>query len=108
MEKPKSKVLSSKNIDIWVSSLGISFPRTNTEEEIFNYLYKDFEHELTGEEIDPMKILKDCKEEEKAISIDISKGNMKMAARNFGSLPDHIIKKMKKNQDDKSNNNKKD
>ena len=85
-----------------MSSLGFSFPRNEAEERLFDKLYKDYDHELTGEEIDPLKLFSQCEEEERKSSTGGMVNDWKMAARNYGGLPKHIIDKMKKNHDDKT------
>lgn len=98
----KSRHITELNIDNWISSLGFSFPRNESEEKLFDKLYKDFDHELTGKEIDPLKLIRQCEEEESLSNKNEVDTNWKMAARNYGELPKHIIDKMKKNHDDKA------
>ncbi|MCK4664181.1 MAG: hypothetical protein KAT68_15035 [Bacteroidales bacterium] len=97
----KSKHITTSNIDQWASSLGFSFPRNDIEEKMFDKLYSNFNYELTGEEIDPLKLIRECEEEDNARTIG-AEDNWKMAARNFGEIPKHIIEKMKKNHNDKT------
>lgn len=101
MASKKSKHITESNVDKWLSVLGFSFPRNLSEEKLFDKLYSDFNHELTGKEIDPYKIISLCEEESKPSS-DKEINNWRMAARNYGELPSHIIEKMKKNQNDKT------
>lgn len=104
MASKKSRHITESNVDNWISSLGFSFPRNQAEEKLFDKLYNDFSHELSGKEIDPLKLISQCEEEEKNGSVDgnLDNNNWKMAARNYGELPKHIIDKMKKNHDDKT------
>ena len=102
MASKKSRHITELNIDTWISSLGFSFPRNQAEEKLFDKLYEDYNHELTGKEIDPLKLIKQCEEEENVSDISNVDNNWKMAARNFGELPKHIIDKMKKNHEDKA------
>jgi hypothetical protein len=102
MVSKKSRHITELNVDNWISSLGFSFPRNQIEEKLFDKLYKDYNHELTGKEIDPLKLIKQCEDEEKESGINGVDNNWKMAARNFGELPKHIIDKMKKNHHDKT------
>lgn len=107
MAKRKSRHITVSNVDHWASSLGFSYPRSNEEEALFDKLYKDFDHQLTGNEMDPFKLIEDVEAEES----QKTKGegeSWKMAARNFGNLPQNIIDKMKKNQDDKTGGKKED
>ena len=102
MASKKSRHITELNVDNWISSLGFSFPRNQAEEKLFDKLYKDFNHELSGKEIDPLKLIKQCEEEENESFDDNVDNNWKMAARNYGELPKHIIDKMNKNHDDKT------
>ena len=98
----KSRHITELNIDNWICSLGFSFPRNESEEKLFDKLYKDFDHELTGKEIDPLKLIRQCEEEESLSSKNEVDNNWKMAARNYGELPKRIIDKMKKNHEGKA------
>lgn len=101
MASNKSKHITNSNIDKWMSGLGFSFPRNHVEEDLFDKLYKDYNHELNGNEIDPFKLIRECEEEEKQEKLANLETGWKMAARNYGDLPKHIIEKMKKNHNDK-------
>lgn len=101
MASKKSRHITVSNIDNWISSLGFSFPRNQNEEKLFDKLYKDYDHELNGKEIDPLKLIAQCEDEENEMGSNNIENNWKMAARNYDGLPKHIIDKMKKNHDDK-------
>jgi hypothetical protein len=102
MGNNKSKYITIANIDNWASSLGFSFPRNRSEEVLFDKLYSQFDYELTGDVIDPFKLIEEVEMEESQEQSADSSSNWKMAARNYGELPDHIIDKMKKNHNDKT------
>lgn len=106
MAKEKSKHITVNNIDHWFSSLGFSFPRNESEEQNFDKLFRDFNYELTGEEIDPLKLLKELGTDQNKTCTLNTDSDLKWAARNFDGFTDDIIEKMKKNQNDKTSNGK--
>jgi hypothetical protein len=97
------KHITPENITEWLSSTGFLFPRNEVELERFEKLYGEDDFGLTGEEIDPDKIINDIFREKKILrmSEDIKKeeiNHYRMAARNGNELPKHIMDKIKKNQ----------
>ncbi len=108
MAKNKKHDITPENVNEWLGSTGFLFPRNRTELARFEKLYSDFDHKLSGEIVDPEKIIKG---ESHSISIEPQQDdndtyeNWKMAARKFQDIPDHIIQKMKKNQDSNGNSN---
>lgn len=105
MESNKSKFINEDNIAHWLSALGFSFPRNEAEEKVFNKLYADYDFKLKNVKIDAIKLIGELEENEKGDNVE---SEWKMAARNYGELPKHIIEKMKKNQNGKEGGNKKD
>ncbi|GAA0893632.1 hypothetical protein GCM10009122_33110 [Fulvivirga kasyanovii] len=101
MAKDK-KHITTDNINEWLGSLGFLFPRDHRELGRFDKLYKEYDHELSGDILDPKKIMAGDFEN---IQVDGSvedqgtTQNWRMAARNFENIPEHILKKMKRNQD---------
>lgn len=106
MESNKSKYLNEDNVGHWLSALGFSFPRNEAEEKVFDKLYADYDFKLKNIKIDVKKLFSELEENEK--TDDIIESEWKMAARNYGELPKHIIQRMKKNQNDKETGSKKD
>ncbi|MCW8896598.1 MAG: hypothetical protein OQJ96_06125 [Flavobacteriales bacterium] len=104
MENKKSKHITSDNISQWISSLGFSFPRNETEERVFDKLYANFEYKLTGKELNIGKLIEEVESEEQEVKMIRDSSNWKMAARNIdnSNLPEHILKKMIKNQNGKN------
>lgn len=98
MASNKSKYIDTNNIGRWSSALGFSFPRNEPEEKIFDKLYSDYDFQLEGVKIDANKLIAEIESDGNKESMS---SEWKMAARNYGALPDHIINKMKKNQDGK-------
>lgn len=106
MANNKSKFINNENISRWLSALGFSFPRNQSEEKIFDKVYSTYEHQLIDVKIDAMKLISEVENESSTLHTD--KQEWKMAARNYGDLPKHIIDKMKKNQNDKKGSHQKD
>jgi len=97
------KHITPDNVTEWLSSTGFLFPRNEAELERFEKLYGDLDLGLTGEEIDPDKIINGTFKERKVLKMpdDIKKeeiNSYRMAARNGNELPKHIMDKIKKNQ----------
>ena len=97
------KHISPENITEWLSSTGFLFPRNDIELERFEKLYGDVDFGLSGNEIDPDKIINGIVRENKKLKLptDIKQEEIisyRMAARNGNSLPKHILDKIQKNQ----------
>jgi len=105
MASNKSKYLIEENIASWLSALGFSYPRNAAEEKIFDKLYADYKFKLNEIKIDAIRLIQEVEEEAKEKNIE---SEWKMAARNYGGLPKHIIDKMRKNQNDQEGGSKKD
>lgn len=97
MAQNKSHI-TSDNIGEWLGSTGFIFPRTMAELLRFEKLCGDVKTDLTGSQIDPLKIL--SKFETKVVSLKTTeRTGLRMAARKGNSnIPDHILDKMMKNQ----------
>jgi hypothetical protein len=101
--------ITPENIDEWLSSTGFLFPRNELELARFEKLYGESLEEITGKEIDPLKIINDKSDSTKIIPIIsiINAGEYteyRMVARNGGNIPKHILDKMKKNQNNSADN----
>lgn len=105
MASNKSKYLNEENVASWLSALGFSFPRNEAEEKIFDKLYADYDFKLKGMKIDATRLIQELEGDAKD---NIIESEWKMAARNYGELPKHIIERMKKNQNGKEGSSKKD
>lgn len=102
MAQNKSHI-TPDNMAEWMASTGFIFPRTMRELMRFEKLFSDVEINLEGSQVDPEKILDRNvsgniiqlpKEENK------EKEHFKMAARKGDSnISQHILDKIKKNQD---------
>ncbi len=103
------KHITPDNITEWLCSTGFLFPRNEVELARFEKIYGDTDYGLTGNEINPDKIINRLTSNEKTISLppNIKKDEFteyRMAARNGNALPKHIIDKIKKNQDKPKDN----
>jgi len=103
--------VNSDNITEWMASTGFLFPRTPLELARFDKLYGDEVEDIEGCRVDP-NIIISGKSQSRIVGIfDIKvppqPSMLRMAARKGeGSIPDHIISKIKKNQEKgKSNDN---
>lgn len=97
----KRENITPENINEWLGSLGFLFPRNKLELARFEKLYAEYDYELSGNIIDPEKIIKG--EIEQIVPKNTSGESeevrsWRMAARNFSDIPDRILQKMKKNQ----------
>ena len=97
------KHLTPDNITEWLASTGFLFPRNKVELERFEKLYGEVDFGLTGNEIDPDKIINNSFRENKNIIMpdDINQNEInkyRIAARNGKVLPKHIIDKIIRNQ----------
>lgn len=95
--------ITSENITEWLCSIGFLFPRNELELSRFEKIYSEEEDSVTGNEVDPDRIIRG---ETKGQVIDFKTkseeadfSNYKMVARNNAGLPKHILDKMMKNQE---------
>src|SRR5688500_18129910 len=95
-------VITAENSAEWLASCGYLFPSTEAELFRFNKLFGETDASITGREIDPFKIIR------KSTTI-VRYGNFsklhtkkmdqhKLVARNLNSLPQHIIRLVKKDE----------
>lgn len=95
------KIITEDNLREWLASTGNLFPGNMSELSRFEKLYSDFEYRLDENCVDPFAII-NGDFVPKRIKIETQKNNnggFKMAARNLENLPEHILNKLKKNQD---------
>jgi hypothetical protein len=101
MGKSKNEI-GIENFNEWLATTGYLFPSNPVELERFETLFKDFNYQLSSEVVDPIKIIngtysqviKKIESFEKISDIH----ELKIAARNLKEIPDHILKKIKSNQ----------
>jgi hypothetical protein len=95
------KMIKEDNFREWLASTGNLFPGNKKELSRFEKLYSDFEYRLEESCVDPFAII-NGDFVPKRIKVDIQENKnvgFKMAARNIENLPEHILNKLKKNQD---------
>ncbi|HCY77653.1 MAG TPA: hypothetical protein DHV28_17210 [Ignavibacteriales bacterium] len=95
------KIITEDNFREWLASTGNLFPGNKSELNRFEKLYSDFEYRLDESYVDPFAII-NGDFIPKRIKIELQNSDndgFKMAARNLEHLPEHILSKLKKNQD---------
>jgi hypothetical protein len=96
-------IITSENITEWLCSTGFLFPRNELELSRFEKIYSEQDDSITGEEVDPERIIKGTTYNSviklNTFSEETDYSNYKMVARNNSGLPKHILDKMKKNQE---------
>lgn len=101
MGQSKKINISEDNFAEWAASTGNLFPRNPVELKRFEKLYSDHEYTLSEECVDPFAIANgNFKPNTKIVKFktDDKTGDFRIAARNLDSLPEHIIKKLKRKQ----------
>ena len=101
------KHLTPENSAEWLASCGFIFPTNEIELIRFNKLYGVPDSTISGDEVDPVKIIRSQETPDKSVyNLSHSPLNpYQMVARNFATdLPSHILDKMKKNQEKKPSN----
>lgn len=111
MAKGKKYITNNEEFREWVSSLGYLFPSNEKELARFNKFYNDYEHELSGQEIDPTELLdsmrpNSIKELTPLPVEDEFTRNWHLVARNRKSVSGSILSKMQKNQRKKTKGDK--
>ena len=100
--------ITSENSAEWLASCGFLFPMSDVELARFNKLHGDIDPSITGDEVDPFKILKGTatviKTKPFSTQMQIPLSQYQMVARNLNDLPSHIINKIKENQESKPTN----
>ena len=101
--------ITPENIEEWLASTGYLFPRNVQELARFEKLFGEGDQKITGQEINPDKIISGGPETTKIVKmppVDNSEQfiEYRMVARNGGNIPKHILDKMKKNQEDSRKN----
>jgi hypothetical protein len=102
------KHITPENVTEWLASTGFLFPRNEIELSRFETLFSEGDYGLTGLEIDPAKIIRG---EEIPKTIHIAESvkpeeltEYRMVARNGSKLPEHILNKIKNNQNKSKKN----
>ena len=103
MAKSKKHIITEENFNEWLSSTGFLFPSNLIELARFEKLYSDYDHKLNADCVDPFKIVEDNHNIRKINFIENKEAdkleNLRIAARNFDGLPEHILKKIKEKHD---------
>jgi hypothetical protein len=100
MEPNKLEIMpfNPDNSYSWLASCGYIFPSTKVELLRFNSLYGEKDPNISGEQIDPHRIIK--KVDEQKINVTSLKSSSKkyklVATIRLKPLPTHIIEKLRK------------
>jgi hypothetical protein len=101
MGQSKKIIISENNFREWLASTGNLFPGNKLELYRLEKLYADFQYTLNEDCVDPFKIISgEFKPQriDNGIKINDNSEEFRLAARNLGNIPEHIMKKLKKNQ----------
>ena len=96
------KHITPDNVTEWLASTGFLFPRNEVELSRFEKLFGDIDYGLTGMEIDPAKIIRGVENPRSIVIPEALKqedlSEYRMVAQNGSKLPEHILNKIKNNQ----------
>jgi len=101
--------ITADNVTEWMASTGFLFPRNELELARFEILYRDTVIDLTGYLIDP-EVIVGRKQRSNVIALKPVPRDIpdmvpyKMVARKGGAVPQHILDKMKKNNQQRKDN----
>lgn len=104
-KKHKGKI-TNDNLNEWMASLGFLYPQNELQLDRFTKFYEDYDFKLSDARIDVKAIVSENLKHKpvvidftpKQIATEITE--LKMVARKGASkIPEHILRKMKKNQD---------
>lgn len=104
---------SFNEVRSFFGSIGLAFPRSQQELEVFNKLYSNYKFKISSKSVNPNQIYdvdfdnstinKSYSSVKQSISLNKTIDGWRMAARNNESkLPEDILEKMKKNHEKKS------
>ena len=101
MGQSKKVAISEANLREWLASTGNLFPSNKLELTRFEKLYANFNFSIDENCVDPFKIISGEYKPKKFLPLVMENGNrdeLRMAARNLEGIPEHIMKKIRKNQ----------
>jgi hypothetical protein len=105
----EKKHITTDNLTEWLASTGFLFPRNELELARFERLYSESKDTEGGKELDVQRIITGTFKQPKVVKMipdEINKEDiLKMVARKGSSIPNHIIEKMKKNQQSRKDDN---
>lgn len=95
--------LSPENIDAWLASTGFLFPTNELELSRFDKLYEDVNFSVSEDDVSIERILAGTPRPIVVkMTFEVNRDEInqyRMVARNGNDLPDHILQKIKMNQD---------
>jgi hypothetical protein len=95
--------IGEENIYEWICSTAYLLPSTEQELVRFERLYPDAQIKVNATAVDPFLIISGTRKEkelswtQKTVD-EQEQGELRMAARRHSEIPDHILARMKKNQ----------
>lgn len=103
MDQSENKIITEESFLEWLASTGNLFPSNKLELSRFEKLYSDYKYVLDENCVDPFAII-DGTFKPKKINLKLesesAERNIRMAARNLEKFPEHILQKIKRNQNE--------
>ena len=94
-------IITPENSAEWLASCGFLFPSNERELARFNILFGSMDPAITGNEVDPFKIINRSSKVVKLSSIkknSMQNSHYQMVAKRSAELPKHIIEKIGKHK----------
>ena len=109
MEPNKSTSASHESAASWLASCGFLFPTNKIELFRFNLLYNSEDQHILGEQVDPIRIIRNEAENDKkskeTTSFHYQKKKYRLVANiKLKQLPPHIIEQISKRRDPNASN----
>lgn len=101
----QNNFITAENSREWLASTGFIFPTDKVELTRYNLLFGDIDDSITGNEVDPFRIIRQNAKPVRYIGKKRYTSDLyeqKMVATNINKLPAHIMKLVKKSSDSQS------
>jgi hypothetical protein len=100
--EPNKTHITPENSAGWLASCGFIFPTNETELSRFNSLFGKIDQSISGEEVDPFRIMRETARNEQdkrsVYPLDASSKKYRMVARRLNALPPHIVQRLRKDR----------
>jgi hypothetical protein len=98
----KNTILTLDNLEEWMHSTGYLLPRTPLELARFERLHHQLSHQVDCKAVDPLAIIQGTWKLNYIVSealddLSVDMDELRLAARKYNALPDHIIQQIKNN-----------
>lgn len=103
MDQSENKIITEESFREWLASTGNLFPSNKLELSRFEKLYSDYKYLLDENCVDPFAIIDGTfipKKINLKLESDSIDSNIRMAARNLENFPEHILQRIKRNQNE--------